>query len=454
MYKISRYVYISQREINLESIKYKFVFSCRSGRLLLLKTEECDTILNESLSFLDETKKNKLIENKILVSEQENEFEALVQENQDYLENKNKDLLYISIQPTAYCQLGCYYCGQEHEKVNISNATIDNLMLRINKIYKPNQHKILLIGWFGGEPLLALKEIELITNKLRDFCKVNNLVYSSKIVTNGVRLTPDVYIKLVKELDVKKIEITIDGTADFHDKRRITKSGKGSFMKIYNNLLHAVELNKEYNCTLSVRCNVDKYNYDGVIPLLRKMASDQLQDKIFFYIACVYSWALNGAAENVSMQEFSNLEINVLLEMNRLKFKGMSILPSRHYQSCLATSSESEMYDALGYIYDCSETSYAKCYQKTGLVLGNVNSNKNIKRSVLSKKFENLSKGNYPECTKCNIFPLCMGGCPKALHENAYPCPSFKYNLEDRLKLYYILLNSDFSTFNEAINNL
>jgi len=38
---------------------------------------------------------------------------------------------------------------------------------------------------------------------------------------------------------------------------------------------------------------------------------------------------------------------------------------------------------------------------------------------------------------KCNLYPICGGSCPKHWYDGQIPCPSFKWNIEDRLKLYY-----------------
>jgi radical SAM protein with 4Fe4S-binding SPASM domain len=47
---------------------------------------------------------------------------------------------------------------------------------------------------------------------------------------------------------------------------------------------------------------------------------------------------------------------------------------------------------------------------------------------------------DFEECTKCNIFPICKGGCPyKGFEENRTShCDSWKYNLIEMLKIYYL----------------
>jgi len=46
----------------------------------------------------------------------------------------------------------------------------------------------------------------------------------------------------------------------------------------------------------------------------------------------------------------------------------------------------------------------------------------------------------FEECRKCNIFPICKGGCPyMGFRENRTAhCLEWKYNLIEMLKLFYL----------------
>lgn len=38
-------------------------------------------------------------------------------------------------------------------------------------------------------------------------------------------------------------------------------------------------------------------------------------------------------------------------------------------------------------------------------------------------------------CSSCVFMPTCGGSCPKAWHEGHPPCPSYKFNIQDRFDL-------------------
>ena len=72
---------------------------------------------------------------------------------------------------------------------------------------------------------------------------------------------------------VTQFQITIDGTAESHDTRRITKAGEPTFDIIMKNIVDVTntKIYKDYNCNISIRVNIDKTNYQYVEPLIEKI---------------------------------------------------------------------------------------------------------------------------------------------------------------------------------------
>lgn len=98
------------------------------------------------------------------------------------------------------------------------------------------------------------------------------------------------------------------------------------------------------------------------------------------------------------------------------------------------------MYDADGNILDCSETSYSEYYKSKGFVLGNVEQKIIVpnKRSCLHDVPQMLLEKRVHPCNNCKFYPLCGGLCPLGLLEKEPRCPSFIYNIEDRIYLDYL----------------
>ena len=113
------------------------------------------------------------------------------------------------------------------------------------------------VTWYGGEPLLAMDVIERLSKEFIEICDKNEIYYSASIITNGYLLTPAIAKKLI-DLKIEFMQITIDGSKETHDKRRILANGKGTFDKIISNL-------KECSLNMpntALRINTDKKNLE------------------------------------------------------------------------------------------------------------------------------------------------------------------------------------------------
>ncbi|MBS1506533.1 MAG: SPASM domain-containing protein [Bacteroidetes bacterium] len=434
-YKLSRYTVTAPcPDNNNKSILY----STRSGKMLVVTNNCIDFIHESKIHLMPPSIVERLVTIKALVPVDEDEISLVIAENNEEIERE--DTLYEVIQPSSNCQLGCYYCGQKHEKGEISSEQYEKILARIREKAKARNYSRMKIGWFGAEPLMAVKTMRDLTVGLKKIAAECNIPYSAKIVTNGLSLKPSIFKELIETLSVKSVEITLDGTQEFHDQHRYTKQNERSFDLIFSNLtsiLNAPDYDPS-KCAVSIRCNVDNKNHEGVIPLLQLLADNNLQKKITFYTIGIYSWGNDAHKGSLTKEEFAKKEITWLSEMLRLGFEPR-IIPKRVKQVCLAVSKTSEMYDAKGNIFNCTEVSYVPAYQDSPYALGNVSQDEPspIKERPLSKWNEEVLNNKFP-CHDCRMLPVCGGACPKSWHEDMRACPSAKFNIEDRLKLTYI----------------
>ena len=75
------------------------------------------------------------------------------------------------------------------------------------------------ISWFGGEPLLKFADIKRMLHKACQYGDEYGCKITSDITTNGYLLNEQ-NIREMKQLNVKSIQITIDGDRESHNKRR------------------------------------------------------------------------------------------------------------------------------------------------------------------------------------------------------------------------------------------
>jgi uncharacterized protein len=148
--------------------------------------------------------------------------------------------------------------------------------------------------------------------------------------------------------------------------------------------------------------------------------------------------------------EFAELEIEWIIEMYKNGFQPF-LYPGRVKSVCMAVSPTSEMYDAYGNVFNCTEVSYVPVYENTNYVLGNLKKDEKINTERMHTNWNDQILNNEFQCHSCKMLPVCGGGCPKQWHEGRAACPSPKYNIKERLLLSYIHAKKGIKELSEMV---
>ncbi len=339
---------------------------------------------------------------------------------QSLVNRYNSNNLTLTIAPTMECNFKCTYCYEDGYRKNRMNYEVQQEVIRFIKKHSFGCSSI-GISWYGGEPLLALDEIENMTNSIRTITN-DNIAYYASIVTNGYYLTKKNVEKL-KELKIERVQVTIDGPRSIHDSRRLLYNGEGTFDRIINNIKDVC-----LDIPIVIRINVDKTNINHTYELLNYIEECNLKGKVSLYLAPVDD-INNGCIESscMTISDFSVEEIKFQLEALNKGFK-IGLIPSCNPSICGAVSSNSYVIDPKGDLYKCWNH-IGREEERVGSILHNSFTH-NIYKWLLYDPFSN------EDCTNCIVLPACMGGCPyhKLTTKNS-KCKSIKYNALDTLEL-------------------
>jgi uncharacterized protein len=451
--KLSHYVIVTDplKDANSKRILY----STRSGKTLMVPEICYEYLLEGRFDEIPKPVVDKLIETQALVSADEDELLSIVTDNKNSIDNESNEGLYVVIQPSASCQLGCYYCGQQHTKDYIAPDLYEKIAARVRQKASEGNYKLLNIAWFGAEPLMGLQQIRALTKSFKQIAHDFNLTYEAKMVTNGLSLKESIFEEIATTLSVKKIEVTLDGTAEYHDTHRYTKEGGKSFDLIFQNLQKILSRAdfSDLGCAISIRCNVDEKNYEGVSKLIHLLSESGLHKKIaYFYPIGVYAWGNEAHKKSLTKEEFAQHEIAWLVEMIKMGFTP-GLKPSRTKQVCMSVSKNAEMYDAFGNISNCTEVSYVPQYTDSDYFVGNIKDDPATfkPRNFITDWNDTLLTDKFP-CHSCKMLPVCGGACPKSWHEDMRACPNPKFNIKDRLALMHLLATTNIDNRNEKLD--
>lgn len=442
LFKFSEYSvitdYINEDESNLKRI----IYSTRSGRVLVVSDKILQQIQAADYESVPDEVLSTMLKMEFLVPAEENEFSTILEQN--YVFNEEPEIASFTLQPGANCQLGCHYCGQKHTKDYLPESLYPKLIARVDEIMSRRKYKALSITWYGGEPLMAIKQIRALSPMLLELAEKYKTKYMADMITNGLSLKPDLFTELVEQCKISKYQITIDGMKENHDTRRITKSGEATYDIIMDNIAKccALPVYEKNNCIINIRCNIDKSNYESVLPFIQTISESEFASKVSLAFSPIVDWGdVKGSEGALDKTDFAEVEIDWYMEVLKRGIK-VDVVPDRSYGPCMVVNSESEVYDAFGNIFPCYEFPYTEMYQTDKHIIGNLRfSSETYNPNVMTRDWFEVVDEGKTWCKKCKFFPVCGGSCPKQWMGGTPACPSFKFNIEDRLILQYIMEN-------------
>lgn len=370
--------------------------------------------------------------------------------------------------PTYNCNLRCPYCFQDHMRKDPSFASQLKLMdkptvdlifsampsIEKNHGYANNEAKHRHISFFGGEPLLESNReiVQYIMNKANE---IGSTSFSA--TSNATELHH--YEGLLGDNGISEIQVTLDGTPEEHDKRRIYPNGAGSFEVIAKNITLA--LNK--GVRVSVRLNID-YNNINDLPELASVIIAQGWTK--FKSFGTYLAPISASNDNTDKKScITTRKLDIAMKKMKEKFpitslfdtdgekmlkKAESIFKKPQKESAglktqyCAAHSRMYLFDALADIY--------ACWEKTGdknIRIGSINKYTGLS---LNKKEENRWRSrtvaSNQVCAQCRYAMHCGGGCAiiaedktGSLHSN--DCDSFGKRFRASVATAYIDVNKN-----------
>lgn len=366
--------------------------------------------LNDDIGHrLDDKMLSSLMESKFITENDEDDF-LTYKSNILSLRNE-KHCAILTIAPTMDCCFNCHYCFEKSKRPSYMS---EDVMTRIVKFIANIENlKLLKITWFGGEPLMAVPEMEKLYRKLRH--KFKDVPFFSNIITSGYYLNEQ-NIKSLQKMKVSHIQITLDGLKETHNKIKFTEGCDDAFSTVLDNIERTCELAPEIR--IVVRTNLTKSNAHEYQELQQTILSRFAGKNV--HIAPAFVISRSDCSNIHDSNLFSAKEYpEYILGLAERGIDSPQIrYPDKIFTECAIRNPYSLSFDPEGNVY--------KCWEHIGefkYAIGKISKNGKIEKVnsiLLNRHLYGADPIDDRVCRKCPYLPICGGGCPIQRVENAF----------------------------------
>ena len=188
--------------------------------------------------------------------------------------NKHFELIIL---PTEKCNFRCTYCYEDFAAGRMKPETISAIKKLLEK--RATDLKTLHISWFGGEPLTAKNVVLKISEYAKYLASQHpQLSYSGSMTTNAYSLNYKTANDLAN-VGVRRYQISLDGPQEVHNKTRLRADGKGTYDKIWSNLLAIRDNSLPVSILLRIHFSADTFQL--LDPLIEDIKKEFLPDPRF-----------------------------------------------------------------------------------------------------------------------------------------------------------------------------
>lgn len=313
----------------------------------LLRQKENGTALSEA--DFDKELWDALCANNILTDSDED----------DYLKYKayitrlrsQRGSMHLTLAPTMDCCFRCHYCFEKYKEKNYMTPEVMDQIIKYVTSFP--DLKDIHITWFGGEPLMAVPQMEAFYDKFSAAWK-NPVV--SNIITTGYHINEEA-IRVMKKVGITQAQITLDGMKETHNKVKHLPSGEDVFEKVIGNIELLNDLAPEIN--IVIRVNLTHENAHEYAQLCQ-LYFERFKGRENMGIAPAF--VLDRGASSCDTCEVQSTLFNhkdrsdFILDLAKHGFDSPYIrYPERFFNECAIRNDMAIAFDPEGYGYKCWE---------------------------------------------------------------------------------------------------
>jgi uncharacterized protein len=343
--------------------------------------------------------------------------------------------LRVTVLTTLQCNFACGYCIQgDHGDYNrhaakMSLETAERVAGWVEARLDSLEPSRLVLTFFGGEPLLNLRALYFLADRLAEATRHRGVGLVVNIITNGLLLTREVVDRLAPYgLAVK---VTLDGARDVHDLYRPLRGGQGTFDRIIANLRAVAG-----RCRLTLGGNFDAESirsFPELLEFLRQQDFAPAIAKVNFKpiirhapaaparVIPLLPVAEGGATRSGACMTGAGPGLGSPCDTCHFVDEHMAFLREEttrhgfdtpdgvHMGPCELYKRHAYTIGPDGALYACPGFS-----GEAGQSVGHIDGREDPVHEQAAARFERLSP--WRQCGDCSFIPVCGGGCAVASH--------------------------------------
>lgn len=320
---------------------------------------------------------------------------------------RSAKVISVTFIPSYACNLACPYCLQGQNKTNVS-INIEDIDVILAFISKTIEDSVtigvpitkIVASLYGGEPMLQKHALICFSDGIKSVAEKYHceIIFS---MTSNMTLLDDDMIELIGKHQIN-VQVSVDGTKEQHDKRRIFADGSGTYNVILKNLARLLDAGlKKF---VVIRLNIDKNNLDEAEDIFTAVC--EFSDDVYFGFLDTFK----GHNDSFSGQCVYNLIYpKIVTETFNDIYQKYGRVPSTSFgkmSPCAMVCENKFFIDPQLNVYKCeilvNRPEYSVGYIDCG--------GEFIKNAEFYKQM-NRTPEIFPDCLACKLLPLCAGGC-------------------------------------------
>ena len=321
---------------------------------------------------------------------------------------RDSNRLDVFILPNMNCNFACPYCYEQHRPSQM-DIDVEDRLVRWFERTAP-LFKVVLVSWFGGEPLLSHDRIVRVQGRVSAICAAAGVECNAHITTNGYLLSPERAADLVGA-GVLSYQVTMDGPPEIHNRMRVLKGPGDSFERVFANLCNLVDAHPETNVKLRVNFNLETLPH---VPELLERFPIVLRPRLHLVLEKLFGDDLVFIGQSPKKIAQATEAMYGLAGKMGFAITTTPLDPGK-LTYCYADRENQFLFTHTGDVFKCTVSTFDPADR-----LGFLTDNGRVQWEGSAYSEWMAIPAIDEECRSCTYLPMCMGGCRKVRYARGH----------------------------------